>query len=112
MTHELIIKLSIKDNTVFYTLYETTLHDPIILFEGSFKLNSEAVCGDMPVSAVLTLFRDPIIVSITNHCVVDTSYPRSIDLSDPKDPVSHALNYLVEKISSFCTELAAYYPEA
>ena len=111
MTHELLIQLSIKDQTVSYTLYETTLHDPIILFEGSFRLNSSVVCGDTPVSAVLTLFQDPIIISITNHCVVDTSYPRSIDLSNSEDPVSHALNYLVEKITSFYTELSAYDPE-
>lgn len=112
MKHEVLIQLSIKNQTVFFTLYETTLHDPIILFEGSFKLNPQAVCDDTPVSSVLTLFQDPIIISITSHCVVDTSYPKTIDLSNSEDPVSHALNYLVEKIDSFCTDLAAYDPEA
>ena len=111
MNHEVLIQLSIKDQTVSYTLYETTLHDPIILFEGSFKLNSKAVCGDMPVSGVLAYLKDPVIVSITNHCVI-TSHKKSIDLSNSEDPVSHALNYLVEKITSFYTELSSYDPEA
>ena len=111
MTNELFIELSIKDQTVSYTLYETTIHNPTILFEGSFKMSPKLVYDDTPVSEVLTFLKDPVIISITNHCVI-TSHKKHINLSDPKDPVSHALNYLVEKISSFCTELAAYDSEA